>query len=337
VSNPLPVVVTDGTGKALSISGSTTGSHIAQPLPVVLSDANGNALVLAGSVGGTWGSITGTLSAQTDLQAALDLKATLASPTFTGTPAAPTAAALTNTTQLATTAFVTAAVAAAPGGLWSAINARRHAIATAGGDAVGTTGGIPNGAGTGDVLDVTNLNTQFVAGGATTGPASKYGSASTASAAGIHGHNNIWRTGKNIAGRCICYLTRITDIRFWYGFTDQSLVTQTGSDNPAGNYAAFRFSATGGDTNIQCITKDNVTQTVVDSGVPPVAGTSLNLAIVADDTNGNYKFYINGVLKATIATHLPTSGTNLAVICSSQWVTTQTFHNVTAIDSEADF
>jgi hypothetical protein len=39
--------------------------------------------------------------------------APLASPTFTGIPAAPTAAALTNTTQLATTAFVTAALAAA--------------------------------------------------------------------------------------------------------------------------------------------------------------------------------------------------------------------------------
>ena len=34
--------------------------------------------------------------------------APLASPTFTGTPAAPTAAAGTNTTQLATTAFVMA-------------------------------------------------------------------------------------------------------------------------------------------------------------------------------------------------------------------------------------
>jgi len=37
------------------------------------------------------------------------LKANLASPTFTGVPAAPTAAALTNTTQVATTAFVTTA------------------------------------------------------------------------------------------------------------------------------------------------------------------------------------------------------------------------------------
>lgn len=54
----------------------------------------------------SWGAITGTLSDQTDLNTALGLKAALASPTFTGTPAAPTAAQGTNTTQLATTAFV---------------------------------------------------------------------------------------------------------------------------------------------------------------------------------------------------------------------------------------
>lgn len=39
----------------------------------------------------------------------IDAKAPLASPTFTGVPAAPTATALTSTTQLATTAFVTTA------------------------------------------------------------------------------------------------------------------------------------------------------------------------------------------------------------------------------------
>ena len=42
------------------------------------------------------------------IQTQLDAKAPLASPTFTGTPAAPTAAADTNTTQIATTAFVRA-------------------------------------------------------------------------------------------------------------------------------------------------------------------------------------------------------------------------------------
>ena len=41
---------------------------------------------------------------------ALALKANLAGPTFTGTPAAPTASAGTNTTQLATTAFVTTGI-----------------------------------------------------------------------------------------------------------------------------------------------------------------------------------------------------------------------------------
>ncbi len=57
----------------------------------------------------------------TGLQAALDAKAPLASPALSGTPTAPTAAAGTNTTQLATTAFVAAAIGAlidaAPGAM----------------------------------------------------------------------------------------------------------------------------------------------------------------------------------------------------------------------------
>lgn len=68
-----------------------------------------------------WGGITGTLSDQTDLNSALNAKAPLASPTFTGVPAAPTATGGTNTTQVATTAFVQAAITAlvnsAPGAL----------------------------------------------------------------------------------------------------------------------------------------------------------------------------------------------------------------------------
>ena len=58
---------------------------------------------------------------ESDADTAIALKANIASPTFTGTPAAPTAAASTNTTQLATTAFVTTAIAnlsdSAPGAL----------------------------------------------------------------------------------------------------------------------------------------------------------------------------------------------------------------------------
>lgn len=58
-----------------------------------------------GSGGGAWGDITGTLSDQTDLLAALDLKAPLASPTFTGTlgaAAATFSGAITQTSNSAT-------------------------------------------------------------------------------------------------------------------------------------------------------------------------------------------------------------------------------------------
>jgi hypothetical protein len=51
----------------------------------------------------------GEVLAAADLNDTFGAKANLASPTFTGTPAAPTAAAGTNTTQLATTAFVQSA------------------------------------------------------------------------------------------------------------------------------------------------------------------------------------------------------------------------------------
>jgi hypothetical protein len=91
--------------------------------------------------GAAWGGITGTLANQTDLKTALDAKATTAalnslsisngqavdsltenlankapsaSPNLTGIPKAPTAPAGTNTTQIASTGFVAAAIAAAP-------------------------------------------------------------------------------------------------------------------------------------------------------------------------------------------------------------------------------
>jgi len=57
----------------------------------------------------------------TGLQTALDAKAPLASPALTGSPTAPTATGGTNTTQIATTAFVAAAIGAlidaAPGAM----------------------------------------------------------------------------------------------------------------------------------------------------------------------------------------------------------------------------
>jgi hypothetical protein len=60
----------------------------------------------------TAGDSTTAVATTAFVTTANNLKANIASPTFTGTPSAPTATAETNTTQLATTAFVTAGIAA---------------------------------------------------------------------------------------------------------------------------------------------------------------------------------------------------------------------------------
>lgn len=62
------------------------------------------------------------------VQTALNNKANLASPTFTGTPSAPTAAAGTNTTQIATTAFVSSAVVTAIADAISGVTSVRFLI-----------------------------------------------------------------------------------------------------------------------------------------------------------------------------------------------------------------
>jgi Lower baseplate protein N-terminal domain len=77
-------------------------------------------------------SITGTT---TKTIAADSTIARLANPTFTGTPAAPTATAGTNTTQIATTAFVSAAVSAIVDTAPEALNTLNELAAALGDDA----------------------------------------------------------------------------------------------------------------------------------------------------------------------------------------------------------
>jgi hypothetical protein len=97
---------------------------------------------LSGSVGnftvnGNLG-VTGT----TSLTGATTLASTLAvtgTTTFTGVPSGPTAAPGTNTTQLATTAFTTAAITAATGSLGTMSTQNANAVAITGGTITGIT------------------------------------------------------------------------------------------------------------------------------------------------------------------------------------------------------
>ncbi|GAA5137363.1 hypothetical protein GCM10023213_13930 [Prosthecobacter algae] len=71
-----------------------SGNPVSYTLGDGLSFVDGALVGSGGGGAGTWGSITGTLSAQTDLQSALNAKAPLASPTFTGTVTIPSGASI---------------------------------------------------------------------------------------------------------------------------------------------------------------------------------------------------------------------------------------------------
>ena len=96
-------VAIDSTVATLTGAQTLTNKTITTPLGLVKGDVG-------------LGNVDNTTDANkpisTATQTALDLKAPLASPALTGAPTAPTAAAATNTTQIATTEFVRAEVAA---------------------------------------------------------------------------------------------------------------------------------------------------------------------------------------------------------------------------------
>jgi hypothetical protein len=97
------------------------------------------------------------------INTALATKAPLASPTFTGTPAAPTPAAGTNTTQLATTAFVASAIATAVSSTFKPSGSL--AFASLPTPAVGVLGNVYN------VTDAFTTTTSFVEGSGKSYPA----------------------------------------------------------------------------------------------------------------------------------------------------------------------
>lgn len=133
---PTPAVGTNSTQIATTafVSAAITGFG-AGDMAKSTYDADNDGKVDAAEVADAapWTGITGkptsftpavhshAISEVTGLQSALDAKAALASPALTGTPTAPTAVAGTNTTQIATTGFVAAAIGAlidaAPGAM----------------------------------------------------------------------------------------------------------------------------------------------------------------------------------------------------------------------------
>jgi hypothetical protein len=160
-----------GTGVAVPAGKSmivfNTGANVVE---VVTAFATGSVLpVVNGGTGASTASITSfnNITGYTASGATGTTNTSLvfsASPALTGTPTAPTAAPGTNTTQIATTAFVGAAVTAATGSLGTMSSQNANAVAITGGTIAGvaitssTIGGLTlgtNGTGTKTISTLT--------------------------------------------------------------------------------------------------------------------------------------------------------------------------------------
>lgn len=184
-------------------------------------------------------------------------KADTTSPTFTGTPVAPTATAGTNTTQIATTAFVTAVT----GTLGTMSTQNANAVAITGGTVAATFTGNLTGNVTGNVTGSS---------GSCTGNAATATSATTATtattAANAIGYNQTWQdltasraastTYTNSTGRPIFISVRMAQDDGTLELTiDSLMIAKTGTTAGPVNYtvtgiipagSTYLISGTGG-------------------------------------------------------------------------------------------
>ena len=113
--------------------------------------------------------------------------------------------------------------------------------------------------------------------------------------AGTYSSSNIY--GGGVAGRLFQARTTvtnpITNIRYWLGLTDQTFATMGGSAAPGGNYVAFRYDTSAGDTTIQCVVSRSGSQTIADSGWS-LAGASQRIYEVHAVDSSHTIFKING-------------------------------------------
>ncbi len=97
----------------------------------------------------------------------------------------------------------------------------------------------------------------------------------------------------------------LTNVRIALGYSNTSTVTaDLLGAGAAAHGAYFRFSTAAGDTTWKVITSNGSSDTVTDTGVTPVSGTTNKFAMDLSNP-ANVKFYIDGALKGTNSTTLP--------------------------------
>lgn len=287
----------------------------------------------------TWGDVTGVLGNQVDLAGALNSKlevttaastyAPLASPSLTGTPLSTTAAADTNTTQIATTAFVVG-------------QASSTAPAATGTAAVGTSlryaradhvhaNPLPTGGTTGQVLskvDGTNYNTTWttVSGGTFTGgPITSPITSTTTNSVVTLGVDPVSTiNGLTISPGSSGYVGTISQIDYYAGFTNTN--GSYGSVQLSAGYDGIVLQSGTGTMKVKaddCILKnDGVsflshTTSYKNSGITFSDGTTQTTAPTATNpTSSNSIWYSGGWYSANVSSVYDNNTTNYVNVLS---------------------
>lgn len=130
--------------------------------------------------------------------------------------------------------------------------------------------------------------------------------------AGINGNTN-YNSSNNPGFQTYVQIPTRTNIRIWSGFTNQTRATIGGSNNPAGDIAAFRYDTATDGTTWRCVTKNNSTINVQDSGVTVgTAGVKLEIIL----SSGNVAFKIDGVEVCNNTANLPRANQMLRYVNS---------------------
>lgn len=140
------------------------------------------------------------------------------------------------------------------------------------------------------------------------------------------GQNNFLIGGKYFGFGCAFYLPVISDAtnRFTIRIGASGAVTTIGDST--GIYFRYNDSVSGG--QIQCVCRNGATETVLNSGIVPVANTVYELYFLVNNTGTSVQFFINDNLIGSITTNIPSTATALglfALIQKSIGSTARTF------------
>lgn len=117
--------------------------------------------------------------------------------------------------------------------------------------------------------------------------------------------NNPFYDARSWHFRVVAAINSTADVRMVIGMC--ASYGHFASTLPA-NSVVFRYDTAASDTSWKCVTKDASASVTTDSGVSADTGFH-QFDIIFDDSTNTYTFYIDGVLKATHTTSLPTAST----------------------------